>query len=53
MNLVTFYEMGQVSFHLVGTNGFHLKAENKRFTAAGLRCRQNLGFEILRRPLAD
>ena len=27
------------------TNGFHEKAKNKRFTAASLRCRQNLKYE--------
>ena len=40
--LVTFYKIVEVHFRLLGTNGFHLKAENERFTAAGPRCRQNL-----------
>ena len=37
--LVTFCKIGQVFFHLIGTNGFHAKEKNERFTAAGLRCR--------------
>ena len=33
-------------FHLINTNaGFHAKAENKRFTSADSRCRQNLDIE--------
>ena len=32
-------------FYLLGRNGFHVKAKNERFTAAGLRCRQNLKHE--------
>ena len=42
---VTEYETGEVHFCLLGTNGFHVKAENEKFTAAGLRCRQNLEYE--------
>ena len=30
-----------VYFRFLGTNGFHVKAENERFTAAGPRCRPN------------
>ena len=30
---------------LLGTNGFHVKAENERLTAAGSRCRQKLKYE--------
>ena len=37
--------MGEVYFRLPVTNGFHAKAKNKRFTAAGSRCRQNLKNE--------
>ena len=33
---------GRSVLSLVGTNGFHVKKENERFTAAGSRCRQNL-----------
>ena len=44
--LVTLCEMGEVSFHLIGTNGFYVKAETERFTVAGLFCRQNFKFEI-------
>ena len=37
--------MGEAFFHLIGSNGFHVKAGNLSFTAAGSRCRQNLKFE--------
>ena len=43
--LITLYKIGGVQFRLLGTNGFHVKAKNERFTAAGLRCRQNLKYE--------
>jgi len=33
------YKIGEVHFRLLGTNGFHAKAKNERFTAAGSRCR--------------
>ena len=36
--LVTSYKIGQVNFRLLITNGFYVKAENERFTAAGWRC---------------
>ena len=42
---VTLQETGEVHFRLLGTNGFHVKAENEKFTSAGLRCRQNLEYE--------
>ena len=45
--------MGRVSFLLTGTNCFHVKAEDGRFTAAGSRCRQNLKHEISRSRSAD
>ena len=32
-------------FRLLGTNGFHVKLKNERFTAASSRCRQNLKYE--------
>ena len=52
--LVTLYEIGEGSFHLIATNDFLAKAENERFTAAGSRCRQNLKFENFpRHRLAD
>lgn len=44
--LVTLCKTGEVSFHLIDTNGFHVKGENERFTAAGSFCRQNFKFEI-------
>ena len=38
--------MGEVSFHQNSTIGVHSEAENKRFTAAGLGCRQNLKINL-------
>ena len=43
--LVTLYKIGEVYFRFLGTNGFHVKEESERFTAAGSRCRQNLKYE--------
>ena len=43
--LVRLYKIGGVHFCLLGTNGFHVKAKNERFTAASSRCRQNLKYE--------
>ena len=43
---VTLCETGAVHFCLFGTNGFHVKAENKKVIAEGLRFRQNLKYEI-------
>ena len=43
--LVTLYGAGEVSFPLIGTKGFHVEVENKRFTASGLRCYQKIKFE--------
>ena len=34
-----------MSLHLIGTNGFYIKAENERFSAVVSRCRQNFKFE--------
>ena len=42
---VTLCKIGEVYFRLLGTNGFHVKAKNKRFTAAGSRFRQNLKYD--------
>ena len=39
------YEIGEVYFRLLGTNGFHVKAKNERFRATGSRRRQNLKYE--------
>ena len=51
---VTLYETREVRFCLFGANGFHLKAENGNFIAAGLRGRQNLkNMKISHCPLAD
>ena len=38
--LVTLCEIGEEH-----TSGFHVKAKNERFTAAGSRCRQNPNIE--------
>ena len=43
--LITSYKIGRVHFRLPGTNGFHVKAKNERFTSASSRCRQNLKYE--------
>ena len=40
--LVALYKIGGVHFRWLGTNGFQVKAENERFTAASSRYRQNL-----------
>jgi len=52
--LVTLHEMCKVPFRLLGRNGFHLTAENERFTSAGSRYRQSLKFEKIHScPLTD
>ena len=43
--LVKLYKIRKVYFRLLGTKGFHIKEEDERFTAAGLRCRQNIKYE--------
>ena len=47
--LTNLHEMGEVSFLLIGKNGFYIEAESERFTAASSRCRQNLIRELKRR----
>ena len=44
-NWFALYKIGGVHFRLLGKNGFHVKAKNERFTAAGSRCRQKLKYE--------
>ena len=51
--LITSYKIGKVNFRLLGTSGFHLKAKNERFSAAGSRSRQNLKYENSRCCLTD
>ena len=51
--LITSNKIGKVNFRLLATNGFHLKAKNERFSAAGSRCRQNLKYENSRCCLTD
>ena len=46
-------KQSQLYFRLLGTNGFHIKAENERFTASGSRSRQSLKYENSRRRLPD
>ena len=43
--LVTLYEIGELHFRLLGTNGFHVKGKTERITAASSRCCQNLKYE--------
>ena len=43
--LVTLYNAEEMHFCLLGTNRFHVKAENERFDAAGFLCRRNLKYE--------
>ena len=50
--MVTLYEVGEVYFHLLGTNGLHVKTENERFTAAGARCPQNLKYRYIFKKIA-
>ena len=56
--LITLYKIGGVHFRLLGTNDFHVKAKNERFTVASSRCRHNLkssftsSFGILRQNMA-
>ena len=51
--LITLYKIGEVHSRFLGTNGFHAKAKDKRFTAAGSRCSQNLIKMKISRHLAD
>ena len=44
---ITLFKISEVHFRLLGIIGFHVKAKNERFTAAGSRCRQNLKYENL------
>ena len=56
--LITLYKIGGLHFRLLGTNDFHVKAKNERFTAASSRCRHNLkssltsSFSRLRQNIA-
>ena len=51
--LVMLYKTGEVHFRLPCTNGFHAKAKNERFIAAGSRCRQYLKNENFTSSFAD
>ena len=50
---VTLYKISEVYSRLLGTNGIHVKADNRRLTVAGSCCHQNLNMKIARRHLAD
>ena len=39
------HKIGELYFRLLGTNGFHVKTENERFTGADSPSRQNLQCE--------
>jgi len=39
------YETGEVHFRLLGTNGFHVKADNESSYATGSGYRQKLKYE--------
>ena len=43
--LITLYKIGGVHFRFLGTDGFHVKAKNERFSPASSCCRQNLKYE--------
>ena len=43
--LVTWYKIGEGYVRLLGTDSFHVKAENERFNAEGWCCRQDLKYE--------
>ena len=45
--LIMLYKKGGVHFRLLGTNRFHVKAKNERFTAARSRSRQNLNSDFV------
>ena len=51
--LATLYKMGEVSFHFIGTNSFHIKAENERFSVVGGAVVITSNLTISRRRLAD
>ena len=44
--LLTLCEMNKEAIHLIGTNGYHEKLENERFSVSGSRCRPNFKLEI-------
>ena len=51
--MLVIYEMGEVYFHLLGTNGFHAKAENEdSLLRPGIIVRTS-NMKISRRHLAD
>ena len=42
--MIILYNMGEVSYNWIGTDGFEVKSETKRFTVVCPRCHQNLQF---------
>ena len=51
--LVTLYKTGDVHFRLLGTNGYHTKAKNERFTAQAHIVIRTSNMKISRCRLAD
>ena len=47
--LVTLYKIGEVSFRLIITDGFHAKVENERFSAVGSPTIQKLTHSLFLR----
>ena len=43
--LVILYERGGVTFRLLSTDSFDVKAENERYTSASWSCRHNLKYQ--------
>lgn len=48
--LVTLREMGEISFHLIGSNGFYENTQNEMFISVGLHCPRILKFENFMSP---
>ena len=51
--LVMLREKGEISIHLIGTNGFYENTQNEMFIAVGLRVLGPLNLKISCRPLTD
>ena len=43
--MLVMYKICKVYFRFLGTNGFHVKAEDEKFTAAGSCCHRNLKYD--------
>ena len=51
--LVALQKIGRVHLRLLGTNGFHVKVKNGRFTAANIAGLSTSNMKVSRRRLAD